>query len=379
MNDTRTPVALAADDSLDPLPLLGPADYRLFLDVIPDFVLVKGPNSRLLWANRAFREFYGMTNDELKGLRDAPFVDPDFTKQYVRDDAWVFANGKVLDIPCEPVTRFDGTVHYYHTVKTPIFDREGKVVMSLGISRDITSTRAAEMALLQASKLASLGEMAGGIAHEINNPLAIIQGRAVNLIQCLKTDPSNVSRLESFAQGILTTAERIAKIVRGLRSFARDGDRDPVREENLARVVADTLELCRERIRNHGIELRVDAIPETLKVHCRATQIAQVLVNLLNNAHDAVQGKPGAWISLGVGVVSDGIEIRVSDSGPGIAPEIRKKLMEPFFTTKPAGAGSGLGLSISRRIADEHGGRLYLAENAPTTTFVLFLPAGLKD
>lgn len=357
------------------IPNVGTAEaYRQFLDAIPDMVLVKGPKSRLLWANRAFRDFYGMTNEELKGILDAPFVDPDYTHQYVKDDDWVFSNGRPLDIPCEPVTRYDGCVHYYHTVKSPIFDKTGRVIMSLGISRDITSTRAAEMALLQASKMASLGEMAGGVAHEINNPLAIIQGRAFNLLQCLKRDPTNIAKLQEFAQSIVTTTERIAKIVRGLRSFARDGDRDPTREESLGCLISDTLELCRERIRNHGIELRIAPIPETLKARCRATQVSQVIINLLNNSYDAVKDTRDSWISLSVTPAAKTIELRITDSGKGISPEVRLRLMEPFFTTKTAGTGSGLGLSISRRIAEEHGGRLYLDADAPNTSFVLVLP-----
>ncbi len=373
MNEAdRQSESLKLPDGL--LPSLGSAEtYRQFLDAIPDMVLVKGPKSRLLWANRSFRVFYGMTNEELKGILDAPFVDPDYTQQYVKDDAWVFAHGKPLDIPCEPCNRHDGSVHYYHTVKSPIFDDAGNVVMTVGVSRDITTTRAAEMALLQASKMASLGEMAGGVAHEINNPLAIIQGRAFNLLQCLKQDPSNVAKLTDFAQSIVTTTERIAKIVRGLRSFARDGEKDPRQPERLLRLLSDTLELCRERIRNHGIELRLEPVPE-VAFKCRGTQISQVIVNLLNNAHDAVRGTEGAWISLGASVRENRLDITVTDSGPGIPAAIRDQLMEPFFTTKQAGLGTGLGLSISRRIAEDHGGRLYLDTAAAHTSFVLSLP-----
>jgi PAS domain S-box-containing protein len=357
------------------LPSIGTAEqYEQILNSIPDLILVKGPKSRLLWSNRAFLDFYGMTNEQLKGILDAPFNDPDYTQQYVKDDAWVFENGKALDIPCEPVTRHDGRIFYFHTVKSPIFDASGKVVMTVGLSRDITSSRAAEMALLQASKMAALGEMAGGVAHEINNPLAIIQGRAFNLLRCLQAEPGNTATMRTFAESILSTAERIAKIVRGLRSFARDGERDPMRPESLRTVIADTLELCRERIRNHGIELRVGEIPADWMVSCRATQISQILVNLLNNAHDATQGKPGSWISVSAQQTREGAEIRICDSGNGIAEPNRSRIMQPFFTTKPHGLGSGLGLSISRRLAEEHGGRLEYDPSAKNTTFVLILP-----
>ena len=112
--------------------------YEQILDALDDLVLVKGPKSRLLWANRAFREHYGMTNEALRGLIDAPFSEPDHTQQYVKDDSHVFETGRRLDIPEEPVNRHDGEVHIFRTVKHPQLDLNGDVVGTFGISRDIT-------------------------------------------------------------------------------------------------------------------------------------------------------------------------------------------------------------------------------------------------
>lgn len=113
-------------------------NYYQILDAISDMVLVKGPNSRILWANKAFRDYYGMSNEQLTNIIDAPFNEPDFTKQYVRDDTYVFTTGKTLDIPEEPVTRHDGKVFLFHTVKSPILNAKGEVIMTIGISRDVT-------------------------------------------------------------------------------------------------------------------------------------------------------------------------------------------------------------------------------------------------
>jgi PAS domain S-box-containing protein len=118
--------------------------YRQILDAITQLILVKGDKSRILWANKAFRDYYGMDNETLQGLIDAPFNEPDYTLQYVRDDAHVFDTGAVLDIPEEPVTRYDGAVGLFHTVKSPIFDENGRVIATVGVSEEITEQKAAE-------------------------------------------------------------------------------------------------------------------------------------------------------------------------------------------------------------------------------------------
>ncbi|MBW3585485.1 MAG: PAS domain S-box protein, partial [Cyanobacteria bacterium 0813] len=121
--------------------------YHQILDSIADMVLVKGPQSKIVWANQAFRDYYGMTQEELQDLVDAPFADPDNTLQYVRDDAFVFDTGQTLQISEEPVTRHDGEVRLFSTVKTPICNEHGQVVMTVGVSRDMTERKQAEEAV----------------------------------------------------------------------------------------------------------------------------------------------------------------------------------------------------------------------------------------
>ncbi len=139
---------------------------RQILDTISEFVLVKGPHSRMTWANRAFREFYGLSNEDLRGLIEAPEVPPDFTQQYVRDDAQVFATGEPLDIPDEAVMRFDGAVSSWHTVKSPIFGNDGKVIATVGVSRDITAEKAAQQKLRESEAfgLAILDSVGAAVA-----------------------------------------------------------------------------------------------------------------------------------------------------------------------------------------------------------------------
>ncbi len=226
-----------------------------------------------------------------------------------------------------------------------------------------------------ASKMSTLGEMAGGVAHEINNPLAIIHGKAGQLKQLLAKNDKTLDqdRLTVGLEKIEQTAMRISKIIRGLRAFSRNSDRDPFIPVPLRSIIEDSLELSRERFRYRGIDLRVAVVPET-SIECRPSQIAQVLLNLLSNAFDAVAGLPGAWVE--IVVIDDGLgaRIQVTDSGLGIPDRVAERIMEPFFTTKEVGKGTGLGLSIAKGLIEDHGGSLKLDASHPSTRFEIRLP-----
>lgn len=148
--------------------------YQQILDAITDMVLVKGEKSRIVWANKSFRDYYGMTNEQLRDMIDAPIVEPDYTQQYIRDDAHVFNTGKVLSIPEEPVTRYDGVVRLFETVKAPIRDINDKIILTIGVSRDITERKRAEeilrtneARLAEALKIARLGNFEYDVEKDI--------------------------------------------------------------------------------------------------------------------------------------------------------------------------------------------------------------------
>lgn len=225
-----------------------------------------------------------------------------------------------------------------------------------------------------ASKMSSLGEMASGVAHEINNPLAVISGAAEQLIEAVTADQVNRDSVARLSARISRNTTRIGRIVRSLRIFSRDDDRDPRIEVSLLDIVAETLELCRARFRAHRIALEVGPIPADLRIECRPTQIAQVLLNLLNNAHDAIENLDEKWVRLDVEDRGGYVELSVTDSGKGLPEAIKDKVLQPFFTTKEVGKGIGLGLSISKGFVEGHGGELRLDPNSPNTRFVVRLP-----
>tara|TARA_B100000749_G_scaffold280707_1_gene278163 strand:- start:86360 stop:87775 length:1416 start_codon:yes stop_codon:yes gene_type:complete len=231
---------------------------------------------------------------------------------------------------------------------------------------------------IETSKLASLGEMAGGIAHEINNPLAIIEGRAHNMKRMLNNGTVDVELMNKSLNSIMSTTGRIHKTVRALLTIARSGDEDPLEMVPINRVIEDTLEMLGRKIENHQISLRVTGDLNCV-VRARWVQLSQVILNLAQNAFHAVDGHHTRWIQIHIKKRQDWVEIRVSDSGPGVPEAIRNKIMEPFFTTKGVGHGTGLGLSISMSIIEDHGGRLYLDETEKHTTFVVLLPGQVSE
>lgn len=261
-----------------------------------------------------------------------------------------------------------------------IRNEQGLLTGYLQILEDVTELKAKEKLLAEqelkivaSSRLASLGEMAAGIAHEINNPLAIINGHAGILKKNLLTQGfSEDSEALKKVESIESVVHRIAKIIKGLRSFARETDSLDYEWMNVEALIEETLSFSRERFRTEDVEL-ITRIPKDLQVHCQPQQISQVILNLLNNALDAVQGNRDKNVIIEALSRQGVVEISVSDNGPGVPYDLRSQIMQPFFTTKEVGKGVGLGLSISQGIIQAHGGKFYLDENAARTRFVIQL------
>ncbi|MBN8536716.1 MAG: MASE1 domain-containing protein [Deltaproteobacteria bacterium] len=235
--------------------------------------------------------------------------------------------------------------------------------------------RKQESKIVESSKMASLGEMASSIAHEINNPLSIINGKAYQIVRHCSVEKLEDQRnkIEQDANKILSTVDRIVTIIKGLRQISRDASNDPMKSLNMDLLVEETLSFCKHRFYNSDVQLRVQ-INFHQDLICRGTEISQVLLNLLNNSFDAVINLPEKWVEIKVDRASNWIEISITDSGSGISKEIQNKIFQPFFTTKEVGKGTGLGLSISKGIIESHQGQFFLDETSPHTRFVIRLP-----
>lgn len=239
---------------------------------------------------------------------------------------------------------------------------------------------ASEMRLKLASQMASisrmsaLGEMAGGVAHEINNPLAIIRMRLELMSSSLRSGPVEPQQLEEQVTRSLQAVSRVAHVVNSLMFFARETGGAPFERTKVREIVANTVQFCEEKLRAARVELHVDSIDENEVIECRPAQISQVLLSLLNNSFDAVFDLPERWIRVSARREGAEIVLAVADSGAGIPSEIHDKIFLPFFTTKELGKGAGLGLSVSRGIIESHHGRLELDSRQTNTTFQLRLP-----
>ncbi len=231
-----------------------------------------------------------------------------------------------------------------------------------------------ELALLQGAKLAALGEMAGGIAHEVNNPLTIILLKAeVMRAKILRSESEINHSLMPEIKTIEATCQRIVRIVKGLKAFSRDADLDPMEKTSAVKIIQETLDLCREKLAYHNIKITQKLEPN-IYIDCRPTQIGQVLLNLLSNSVDAIRQLHEPWIEIKTEKFDGKMILSLTDSGLGISKEISTRIFEPFFTTKEVGKGTGLGLSISTGIIESHFGKFWLDHEHSNTRFVIELP-----
>jgi two-component system NtrC family sensor kinase len=257
-------------------------------------------------------------------------------------------------------------------VTAPIVEG-GRVVGALAILRDVTEERALMAQFIRQERLAALGQLVSGVAHELNNPLANISAHAQLVSQAIATGTD----AHEAAHVITAEALRASKIVGKLLSFVRQSGTERV-SVDLNRVVRDTIELRSHGLGQQQIELVTRFDPQLPSVNGDPSQLQQVLVNLLANAEQAVlESKQPRRVEVTTEHQAGIVRVSVRDSGVGIPPEHIDRIFNPFFTTKPRGFGTGLGLSISDGIVRDHGGRLYVQSSPGAgTTFLVELPAG---
>ncbi len=338
--------------------------YRLVAESASDAIITTDEQGTIVFASPAAGPMFDRPVSDLLGRTLRELVPADTT----RPTSSVRSVGR----------RSDGTEF---PIELSIGEsRAGSRPIRTAVIRDISDRVRAEAALeesreraLGSAKMAALGLMSGGIAHEVNNPLSAVLLRAQQLRQLASAGTLDTAATLQTAEHIERTVARIRRVVDALRSFARQGDQDPLVPAGIARIVTEAVALSAERCAAEQISILVDPIPAHLFVDCRESQVSQILLNLMNNACEALEHRAERWIRIAVEVDETSARISVTDSGPGIPEEIQPRIMEPFFTTKPFGRGTGLGLSVSRGLAEAHGGQLALDVDAPHTRFVLTL------
>ncbi len=223
-------------------------------------------------------------------------------------------------------------------------------------------------------KYKGIAQLASGIAHEINNPLAIVHGN-LSLIETMLTkenvDRQKTSLLITKAQNAIT---RASIIIKGLRNMSDDTNGENIEPHNINEIVQMACNVCKLELESMGIELIFNSNEDLPQVLCMPKQLSQAILNLIQNSKDAIVGQANPWIKIQIVAHENILKIFVIDSGNGIPKEIANKIMEPFFTTKKAGVGAGLGLSISRKLIEKQNGKLTLMNDQENTSFLITLP-----
>lgn len=227
--------------------------------------------------------------------------------------------------------------------------------------------------LIESAKLATIGEMASGIAHEINNPVAVIMGKIMMLQELLNSKELKDDILKKELGKLMLTAERISKIVKTMRNLSRGKDNDPFTMIDSYTVVQEVLSVCEEKIKHSSISVNIEKVEKHV-FPANVTQFTQVLLNLIQNSIHAIQNLDSKWIEISCVRHGGNIRFSVTDSGSGISKDIVDEIMNPFFTTKPAGEGTGLGLSIAKTIITSHRGTIGVDQESKNTSFYIELP-----
>jgi C4-dicarboxylate-specific signal transduction histidine kinase len=233
--------------------------------------------------------------------------------------------------------------------------------------------------LVQAGKLATLGELTTGVAHELNNPLNNIGLFVGNAIDLLELGMGNKEQIVGELRHVMQQVHKATEIISHLRTFGRASpvSREPV---SLRRVIDQALSLMREQLRLREIEVTVDLGPDEPVVIGNPIQLEQVFMNLLTNARDAMADSPRKEIRISGLVRSAVVDLEFADTGHGITPGLERRIFDPFFTTKEVGKGTGLGLSITYGIVKEHGGTISVVSRPDEgATFLIRLPLTPAD
>ncbi|APJ03122.1 GAF domain-containing sensor histidine kinase [Silvanigrella aquatica] len=230
--------------------------------------------------------------------------------------------------------------------------------------------------LIQAERINSALNLAAGISHEINNPLAIMLGKLEILKERVNEDEviEKEELLKDFSS-IANAGTRITKIVKGLRMFSQCDENEAFGKAKFSEIWESILMICEKRIKDKGIDLKIDEYPNIL-IHCKFINICHAIYNIIINAFDSIKHLDTKWIHIKFieDLKNNNINIRIIDSGNGIPPNIKEKMMEPFFSTKEINVSKGLGLSIARGIFEENKGKLNYDEKCQNTCFVITLP-----
>jgi two-component system NtrC family sensor kinase len=322
------------------------------LDNSTAVIFVKDTEGRFVFVNRQFTQLFHLRQADVVGKTDLEILPERVAETFRANDRQVLQRNEPVEFE-ETVPQDDGP-HTYISIKFPLRNAQGVAYAVCGISTDITERKRSDESLYQREKLAALGSLLAGVAHELNNPLSVVVARAIML------EEESYPAAQAAASKIRIAAERCARIVRTFLAMARQQQpqRGPVKVND---VVTAALDMTAYTVRTSSIELSLDLAKDVPAIHADADQLHQVLLNLIINAQQVLQDRAGPRrirVSSRFDPAGQVVRITVADNGPGIPEHLRARVFEPYFTTKPTGVGTGVGLAVSQGIVEAHGGTL---------------------
>ncbi len=341
------------------------ARFKAFMDNSPTVAFLKDTQGYYVYVNRPFEQRLGRPAAEILGRPDFAVWPPVIAHQLHDHDAEVLVKDAAAE-KIEVIPDASGEYRQWLVLKFPVRDRAGRRYVG-GVAIDITERHKLEEQLRQTERLAEMGTLASGMAHEIGTPMNVIMGRAEYLLARTQDE-----KIRQGLQTIIGQVERITKIMNQLLTFARrkPAERRPM---DLRTTADDCLDMLRDRLEKSRIAVTVKGAASLPPVQADRDQMSQVFLNLFLNAIHAMPD--GGHLTVTLGEAGRQLRVSVADTGHGIAPDDLSKIFNPFFTTKEIGKGTGLGLTVVHGIVQEHGGTISVeSEPAHGTTFTVTLP-----
>jgi PAS domain S-box-containing protein len=329
-------------------------EFKQLVDQAPDGVVILEAG-RVVFMNETAARLLGVRADEAIGTPIGNYLPPADAAATAERIGRMMATG----IPMAPneygtLANPDRTVE----IKSIPWQWQGRRAV-LAFARDVTERKALQQQLMHAGRLAAVGTLAAGVAHEINNPLQYMELSVYELASALASLPNVPDELRTLLAHVEHGIDRIASITRGLRTFSRPRNSSAPGPTDAAAAVERALRMVANDLRHRAALIRDYA--EVPAIIANAGELEQVLVNLLLNAIQALAGKPDDTITITLATAADRVTLGIKDTGIGMTDDVRARVFDPFFTTKPIGAGMGLGLSVSKGLVEAMGGELVLA------------------
>jgi len=376
---------------------------RAILDSIPDIAWLKDKDSRYIAANEALCKAFGIKLEDIIGKTDFDISPKDLAERYRTDDREVMKSGKRKRVeelwgkkesedsrkPVPSRVEAAGSQRIWiETIKTPIYDDKGQVIGTSGIARDITERKKAEEELRQyhekmarAERLASIGTLSATMAHQLNQPLTVINLSIENALAKLENTacPPALGGLKEALKDALSGVSHATSIVNGFRNYARKSSAKIAKEVNLKAVAERTVRLLSESAQRARVTLSLKGMEKLPTMYFIEENLEQLFFALAENAIQAADGKKERQLVISGAVKGRNIELEFADNCSGIAPENIDRLFEPFFTTRPADQRTGLGLCIVEHIVSQAGGKVRVESKVGEgTRFYVTIPININ-